>query len=1032
MNSRNIFRASLVALGVSAALGTGSAWAQTANPAPAQQGDDDSSEELNTITVTGSRTITDAVRSPTPLTSVDISALAVTTPSDVADALNKLPSILGGRTPRNQGNGGTNNGGNTLSLRNFGPSRTLVLLDGHRLAPSNQDGSVNIDVLPQMLVERVDIVTGGASAIYGSDAVAGVVNYVLDKDFTGLTVKADLGQSKYEDGDEYQFGAAWGTSLFSDRGHFEVAARIRHQDMIPISARPGGKDGQAWLLTGNGRVPDTGPGPINPANRPFEFTPYARVFNSGPAGNVQCNAVGWTLPPTCLFNNYTFNEAGALVPMVHGTPSASGGVESGGDGSYIKYGTFRSELDAKDIFARFSLDVGESANWYVQGSWAEAENASDWIQWVVSPNNGRPNTLFANNPYLSPTVQGQLGANIPCSDPVASAGRRCLPSTPPTSPQTGSTPPPPPNVPIFALPRYFNDVDGQPVNENPNRLYRTLGDQKAWNVETGITGDLGGFSWEAYYVHGVSELTVTNPNNTDNAKYLASLDAVNDNGTIRCWVTTQPQFASLYPGCVPANITDPGGLSADAYNYLRTSTSWLLTQEMDNVGASIGGNLWGLGLPAGDITANLSVDARWSTYVMESDFLPSDFVNCTGLRMCLAAGGAAPLRWVQNTNAPVDAKNHVYEGALEFNIPLLKEAPGFQDVSTNLAYRWTKYSTFDAVESWKLGLNWQIVDSLRFRSTLSSDIRAPNLNDLFQPAGVTSTSYNDRLTGGSAQGMRLATRGNPLLTPEEAKTFTAGVVFTPTFLPRFNLSLDFWETRLTHAITNLSYANDSVQAICLASAPSYSSPVCDLAVRPITNPSDPNYLNPAVNMPTEVRSAPVNAALLKTKGYDLQLDYNWELAGGQFSLRHLVSYQPVNSTLTTPTSAFYTWAVQPHWLQTTFLSYKNGSFGVSLQNRWLGSTSVKTSNNLLNGPPGGNQNYLDASLDANNVVDITLNKEFEVAGGTMDAFLTVSNLLDERAPLFPSNSGLPGLFYPTLGFYDDMGRYFTVGAKMKF
>lgn len=1002
MSSRAIFSASLIALGVSAALHSNSARAQEQTAAVPE-------DELSTITVTGSRTITDVTRSPTPITSVDISALLVTTPSDTADALNKLPSILGGRTPRSQGNGSTNNGGNTLSLRNFGPSRTLVLMDGHRVAPSNQDGSVNIDVLPQMLVERVDIVTGGASAIYGSDAVAGVVNYVLDKDFTGLQVKADLGRSKYDDGEEYQFGAAWGTSLFSDRGHFEVAARIRRQDMIPISDRPYGKDGQAWLLTGNG------------STVPFQYTPYARVFNSGPAGNVQCGT-------SCAFNNYTFDANGNLVPMVHGTPSASGGVETGGDGSYIKYGTFRSELDAKDIFARFSLDVGDNANWYVQGSWAQAENASDWIQWVVSPNNGRPNTLFANNPYLNPTVQGQLGAGIDCSDPVASAGRRCLPAAPPTSPQTGSTPPPPANVPIFALPRYFNDVDGQPVNQSPNRLYRTLGDQESLNIETGITGDLGGFSWEAYYSHSVSELTVTNPNNTDNAKYLASLDAVDDNGTIKCWVTTQPQFASLYPGCVPANITDPGGLSADAYNYLRTSTSWLLTQEMDNFGASIGGGLWGLGLPAGEITANLSVDARWSTYEMESDFLPSDFVNCTGLRMCLAAGNAAPLRWVQNTNAPVDAKNHVYEGALEFNVPLLKEVPGFQEVSTNLAYRWTKYSTFDAVDSWKVGLNWQIVDALRFRGTLSSDIRAPNLNDLFQPAGVTSTSYNDRLTGGSAQGMRLATRGNPLLTPEEAKTVTAGLVFTPGFLSNFSMSLDFWETRLTHAITNLNYANDSVQAICTASAPSYSSPVCGLAERPITNPSDPDFLNPAVNMPTEVRSAPVNAALQKIKGYDLQLDYNWEMLGGQFSLRHLVVYQPINSTLTTPTSKFYSYAVQPHWLQTTFLNYQRESWGASLQNRWLGKTDVFSSNTALS----GTQNYADPSLDVNNVVDITVNKEFEVMSGNLQAFLTVSNLLDERAPLFPSNSGLPGLFYPTLPFYDDMGRYFTVGFKMKF
>ncbi len=243
MVSSMIFRGSLVALGVAATLGANPAFAQadpTAQPDAAE-----ASEELGVITVTGSRTITDTVRSPTPITSVDIAEIAMTTPSDTADALNKLPTIMGGRTPRSQGNGANNNGGNTLSLRNFGAFRTLVLLDGHRIAPNNQDGSVNVDVLPQMLMKRVDIVTGGASAIYGSDAVAGVVNFVLDKEFTGLTVKADFGQSKYQDGDEYQLGAAWGTELFGGRGHFETAARFRHQDMIPIADRPYGEDGQA-------------------------------------------------------------------------------------------------------------------------------------------------------------------------------------------------------------------------------------------------------------------------------------------------------------------------------------------------------------------------------------------------------------------------------------------------------------------------------------------------------------------------------------------------------------------------------------------------------------------------------------------------------------------------------------------------------------------------------------------------------------------------------------------------------------------
>jgi iron complex outermembrane receptor protein len=972
---------------------------------------------MSTITVTGSRTITDNAQSPTPLTTVDIAELLQTTPSDTADALNKLPTIMGGRTPRTQGNGSTNNGGNTLSLRNFGPSRTLVLMDGHRIAPNNQDGTVNIDALPSMLVDRVDIVTGGASAIYGSDAVAGVVNYVLNKEYTGLQVKADYGLSDYGDGDQYQLGAAWGTSLFSDRGHFEVAARMRHQDMIPMSERPYAEDGQAWLLTGAGTL----------AN-PFKNTPYGRVITQPMHGNINCGTA-------CTINGYTFNQPGVATPLVHGSPvQGSTSIESGGDGGYVKYGTFRSEIEMKDVFARFDVDIGEHANWYVQGSWAQAENASDWINWVVSTSNGRPSAIFANNPFLDPATQALAGANITC--PVNPAGFpwRCLPP-PVMSPQTGSTPPTPPTTPYLSVPSYiWNNVDGQPANGSPNRMYRTLGDQKSWNAETGATGELGGWNWDVYYNHGNSELTVTNPNNTSNAKYLASLDAVLDGGTIKCWVTTQPEFAGLYPGCVPTNITDPNGPSAEAYDYLRTKTAWTLTQQLDDVGFSIGGGLWGLGLPAGEITANLSGEARWATYEMESNALPTDFVNCTGLRMCMQGGGA-PVLWVQNTNAEVDAKQHVYEGALEFNVPLLKDVTGFQDLSANLAGRWTKYSEFDSVESWKLGLNWRVNDTLRFRSTLSSDIRAPNLNDLFQPAGVSSTGFRDLLTNFTSN-TRLISRGNADLTPEEAKTFTAGFVLTPGAIPRFSVSIDFYETKLTNAITQISYQNDAIQGLCVGSAPAYDSPFCQLAIRPNMDPSTGAAYTSTANYPTEILNSPFNAAVQKIKGYDFELDYSWDMWGGQFSFRHLATYQPTNSTLNTPASLWYTWAVQPDLLQTTFITYENEGWNVSLQNRWLSNVTLETSSNNLNdgqnGVTGGTQNYVDETLDAYDVVDLTIGKKFEFGGSNVEAFLTVNNLLDERAPLFPSNSGLPGLFYPTLGFYDDMGRFYTAGVRMKF
>jgi iron complex outermembrane receptor protein len=145
-------------------------------------------------------------------------------------------------------------------------------------------------------------------------------------------------------------------------------------------------------------------------------------------------------------------------------------------------------------------------------------------------------------------------------------------------------------------------------------------------------------------------------------------------------------------------------------------------------------------------------------------------------------------------------------------------------------------------------------------------------------------------------------------------------------------------------------------------------------------------------------------------------------------LRHLATYQPENTTVNLP-GAFPTWAVQPELLRSTFLSNRKTGWIVALQNRWLSGVNVATSDNAR---IGNSQNYVEPRLPSFNVLDTTISKEFEVPTGKIEASLTVSNLLNERAPLYESNSGLPGLFYPTLGFYDDMGRYFTLGAKVKF
>jgi outer membrane receptor protein involved in Fe transport len=390
---------------------------------------------------------------------------------------------------------------------------------------------------------------------------------------------------------------------------------------------------------------------------------------------------------------------------------------------------------------------------------------------------------------------------------------------------------------------------------------------------------------------------------------------------------------------------------------------------------------------------------------------------------------SAPVRWVQNTNAPVSAKNDVVEAALEVNVPLVRDMPFVQELSTNWAGRITKYSSFSAVETWKGGLNWAVNDSVRFRATYSRDIRAPNLNDLFEPLNISSTSFNDNLTGGTGA-TRLVGRGNPDLTPEKARTVTAGIVLTPSFLPDLNFSVDYFKTKMKDAITRVRY--DAFQSLCTNSAPAYDSPICALAIRPIMDQSDPGYTLPA-NYPIEMLNVGLNAARLETHGYDFQLNYGLDMNrlvsswAGRVSFRHMATYQPPVETVNLPGSPV-TWTRAPKLRQATFLTYQNQDWTVALQSQWLGKVRLATT-----APTASGQNYVQPKLPRVNVLDATLSKRFGTRGeSNTEVFFTVNNLLNERAPLFPSDSGLPNLFYPTLGFHDDMGRYFTGGVRVTF
>jgi iron complex outermembrane receptor protein len=981
----------------------------------------DASATTEQVTVTGSRVISDITLSPTPLTVVTADQLAATTPTDIPDALNKLPDFIGGSTPRSQNNGSTNNSGNTLNLRNLGVSRTLVLLDGQRIAPSNQNGTVDVDSLPQMLMSRVDVVTGGASAVYGSDAVAGVVNFILDKDFNGFKYDMNAGISKYGDAAEEKIGFAWGTDLFGGRAHYEMSVRVFQQDMIPIDARPYGYQNNTWVQAGSGT-----------AAAPFVNVPYGHLFNQSQTGTINCGS-------SCSLTNYTFTGAGQLQPLTHGIPTTTSGLEQGGDGGYEdNVGTMQSRQRQGEFFNRFSYDITKDINAYVQGSWAESGDYSTWSPITVSSASARPNSFFTNNPYLSATAQQQLAA-------AATAAGHFVPA-PVLFAANGSIAPA-----VAAGTPYFSDASYVPQTIQGQNLaaagdaYLTKGVDRSLSLSTGVTGKLASFDWDVFYSHQESRVDVNDPNNTNNARYLAAQDAVvapagttingvSVAGTIQCWDETQPQYAALYTGCVPMNLFNPSqGISQSAFNYVKQDTFWVLTQKLDNVGASISGGLFGLGLPAGEITGAASFEMRWRTYDMKTNALPTDYVNCTGLRMCTVNGGAAPSLYTQNVNAPVNVSDNVWETALELNVPLLKDVPLAEDLNADIAGRYTDYSISGVAETWKIGVNDKITDAIRLRGTMSFDIRAPNLNDLFQPVGISSTGQNDLLTGAN-NSTQLVTKGNAALSPEVAHTYTLGVVLTPDFIPGFSTSLDYYQTHMSNAITSISYQTTSVQQLCIASAPTYNSPYCALAIRPIA-PGQPGYTSTA-NFPTQVLSQPQNASLVQMEGWNFEADYTfdwadvWTAIPGSVTLRHLMTYQPVLETQNLPGAA-WTWTNQPKTRMTSFINYSVGDWGLDIQNQWLAGMKKATGFT--------NQIYLAPRVSSYNVMDVTIDRRFDLWGGSSSLYFSVQNIGNTRAPLWPTNASNPGLFYPTPGStgsgsvsYSDVGRYFTIGLKGNF
>jgi iron complex outermembrane recepter protein len=930
-------------------------------------------ESLEAVVVTGSRVISDIANSPTPITTVTAEQLALTTPTDIADALNKLPDFFGSNSARTINNPSSNATGNTLNLRNFGSQRTLVLLDGDRLTPSNSNGTTDVDILPTLLVSRVDVVTGGASAVYGSDAITGVVNYVLDKNFNGVKYEANTGISDYGDAPLGTVGIAMGTDLFGGKGHIEGSLHFFDQGGVPQSSRPYASNGQAWILVGQGTT-----------SNPYTYAQYGRQTAQGVGGLITCQ---------CAANNLQFVAPGVLAPFNPGQPTPSGaGVSNGGDGGYDNVGDYQAQQRNQDAFVRFSEEINDTTSFYIQGTAALATDSAAFAPSMsVYPGGYGISTFYTNNPFLSPAARALVSSGNP-----------------------GNT---------FNLTSITETLGGLNGGTAPN--YTEKSKDRNLSVTLGLDGKLfDKYDWRLHYTHGDSRQEEYEPFNQNMQKMYAASDAVlNSAGNIVCYVSTT-KYANLYPGCVPFNVFGEGSTTRQQYDYTHQLTDYVETNTLDNISGSIAGPIFDL--PAGPVKAALSAEARWLSLDITSNSPATATVNCTGLRNC----NPGIQLYDDNTVSPAKASDSVWEFAGEVNVPILANLPLVKDLSADFAGRVTDYSVSGLVETWKGGLDYHVNNSITFRGSVSQDIRAPTLTDLFQPLTVGGFGFSDPLTG-VAGTLTLHSQGNSQLKPEVSRTYSGGFVLTPVFIPRLSLSVDYYQIQIGNAITAETGADPAVQSICTASGG--TSNLCNLIVRPIS----PTNTSPA-NYPSYLVSEVVNAATVKTEGVDVELNYKFDLADiggalpGSVTIKSLFAFQPYVKTTNlpgeepsyAPSTTNSAASVAPHDRSTTFAQYDVGNWSLNVQNNWLSRFSQQSLGSQVFVNPGPWRPSFDT-------VDATITKKIEFEkGGHLNVYVSIQNIANANPPLVAeTGGGFPGGFYPALPYESGIGRFYTVGIR---
>lgn len=1058
--------------------GTGSPLASGGGQTPQADNGNTAATE-GEVLVTGTRIARPNLDSSVPVTAISAADLTDSGNVSLGDELNQLPALRAtysqANSTRNIGTAGLN----LLDLRGLGPDRTLVLVNGRRHV-SSVPGSYNVDVntIPNALLDSVEVVTGGTSAVYGSDAIAGVVNFKLKTDFTGIQARFQGGVSSRNDRGSYSASLVAGTNFADNRGNIAASVEYAHQESVLFSDRnaqtgaytgvPGFAVVQANSRLINGVLtpePAGGDGTYDnayfsafPGAMPFGFIALpGAVLTTCPTANgtaangarrsaVCTGTFSITTPNSEFSNYYIFSDDGRTltrdIPTYDLRPQG-GGLFGGRSATGVEGAMLLPGLERVNTNLLFNFEFSPALRFFAEGKYVHVTNNQTSTQPTFINSNLTP-TFFLDNPYLTQQARDTI--------------RVIQGYTPGTAAyDTGS----------FTFQRFNNDI-GTRAENHIRDTYRGV---------IGLRGDIsdaGNVNYEISANYGRTNTYYKTGGNVDLAKFNAAANAVQTPTGIQCRVNTDAITTNDKPGCVPLNLFGQYQSSQAALNYvLYTSERRQWATEFDAIASIAGDSSMLFSLPAGSIGFALGGEYRKEDAFSDYD----DFTQ----------SGATFLNAFAQFDPPAVS---VKEAFGELRIPILKDM-FFKELTLEGAARYSKYSTADSgVWAYNYGGTFAPIRDLRFRAGYARSVRAPNLSDLYATAAQTfannfvdpcnqtaiplardpavrakncaaagiPTTYTFTDDQGAVRtqpfannlpsGLLGSNSGNPNLKPEISNSFTVGGIFEPRFLNGLSLSVDYYNIRVRSVIQGLTAQTIADQ--CYDEPGGIANQYCALIFRRTSTNPVVNFTfagqsgRRLTNVANDTRdfvgvpvtngfvNAPLNYALLRTSGIDADLSYNHLFENGvRISYRGLVSWlqrrlqynsvtEPNRSTRINGTLGDPTWRGR----FSANIDYKGVDFGYDIN--YIGRMAVTTwevqHTNQGRGPTNLDQFPISEyapQLTHDFQLGFRVNSKFR-------GYVGVDNALDTLPPYGLTGTGAGG------GIYSVTGRFMYAGVNLKY